>query len=131
MASRVKLLLVVVILVLVGGGIAAYKNVTLGLPLRAGDMPAEWMIEAKMTFLATGGKVRAELSLPSAAVDEGLSPEAGSVGYNYYVEKDRGEYTAVWTSEKQTENQALYYRVTPIFNGDGAVLIDDRFGIAV
>ena len=111
MASRIKLLFVVVILVLIGGGIAAYKNVTLGLPLRAGDMPPEWMIEAKLTFLAEGGKVRAELSIPGAAVDEGLSPEAGSVGYNYYVEKDAGEYTAVWSSEKQSENQALYYRI--------------------
>ena len=32
MASRIKLLFVVVVLVLIGGGIAAYKNVTLGLP---------------------------------------------------------------------------------------------------
>jgi hypothetical protein len=111
MASRIKLLIVVILLTLIGGGIAAYKHVTLGLPLRVGYMPPEWMIEAKLTFLADGGKVRAELSLPAAAVDEGLSPEAGSVGYNYYVEKDAGEYTAVWTSEKQNENQALYYRV--------------------
>lgn len=112
MASRIKLFLVVFILTAVGGGIAAYKSVKLGLPISASDKPAEWMIEAKLTFIAEDGKVRAELSIPAAAVDEGLSPEAGSVGYNYYVEKDRGEYTAVWTSEKQSENQALYYRVS-------------------
>jgi hypothetical protein len=111
MASRIKLFLVVFILTAIGGGIAAYKSVKLGLPFSASDKPPEWMIEAKLTFIAEGGKVRAELAIPSAAVDEGLSPEAGSVGYNYYVEKDRGEYTAVWTSEKQSENQALYYRV--------------------
>ena len=111
MASRIKLLFVVVVLVLIGGGIAAYKNVTLGLPLRAGHQAPEWMIEAKLTFIADDEKVRAELSIPAAAVDEGLSPEAGSVGYNYYVEKDQGEYTAVWTSEKQSQNQALYYRI--------------------
>jgi len=111
MASRIKLLLVVGILTVIGGGIAAYKHVKLGLPLSVSDKPPEWMIEAKMTFIADGSKVRAELSIPAAAVDEGLSPEAGSVGYNYYVEKDQGTYTAVWTSEKQIENQALYYRV--------------------
>ena len=111
MASRIKLLFVVIVLVLIGGGIAAYKNAVLGLPLRAGYLPPEWMIEAKLTFLADDEKVRAELSIPAAAVDEGLSPEAGSVGYNYYVEKDQGEYTAVWTSEKQSQNQALYYRI--------------------
>jgi len=114
MASRVKLLLVVLILTAIGGGIAAYKHVKLGLPLRAGELPERWIIEAKITFLAPpeGGKVSARLSLPSAAIDENIGQEAGSVGYNYYVEKDRGEYTAIWASEKQTGNQAIYYRIS-------------------
>ncbi|MCW1921000.1 inactive transglutaminase family protein [Luteolibacter arcticus] len=114
MASRVKLLLVVIILTAIGGGIAAYKHVKLGLPLRAGALPEQWLVEAKITFLAApeGGKVSARLSLPAAAVEEGIGQEAGSVGYNYYVEKDRGEYTAIWASEKQAGNQAIYYRVS-------------------
>ncbi|WP_193213194.1 UUP1 family membrane protein [Luteolibacter marinus] len=114
MASRIKLILVVAILSLIGGGIAAYKHVELGLPLRVGDLPEQWLVEAKITFIADGGKVNARLSLPAAAIDEGLGKDAGSVGYNYYVDKDLGEYTAVWTSEKKEkdENQAIYYRVS-------------------
>jgi hypothetical protein len=114
MASRIKLILVVLLLTAIGGGIAAYKHVKLGLPLRAGELPEQWLIEAKITFIAPpeGGKVSARLALPAAAIDEGLGQEAGSVGYNYYVVKDLGEYTAVWTSEKQMENQAIYYRVS-------------------
>ncbi len=114
MASRVKLLLVVLLLTAIGGGIAAYKHVKLGLPLRAGELPERWLVEAKITFIAAseGGKVSARLSLPASAVEEGIGQEAGSVGYNYYVEKDRGEYTAIWASEKQAGNQAIYYRVS-------------------
>jgi hypothetical protein len=114
MASRIKLLLVVLILTAIGGGIAAYKHVHLGLPLRAGELPEQWLVEAKITFLSSpeGGKVSARLALPAAAVEEALGQEAGSVGYNYYVEKDQGEYTAIWASEKQTGNQAIYYRVS-------------------
>ncbi len=114
MASRIKLFLVVFILTAIGGGIAAYKHARLGLPLRAGELPEQWLVEAKITFIAPpeGGKVSARLSLPAAAVEEGLGQEAGSVGYNYYVEKDQGEYTAIWASEKQADNQAIYYRVS-------------------
>lgn len=114
MASRVKLFLVVLFLTAIGGGIAAYKHVRLGLPLRAGALPEQWLVEAKITFMAPqeGGKVSARLSLPASAVDEGIGQESGSVGYNYYVEKDRGEYAAIWASEKQSGNQAIYYRVS-------------------
>jgi hypothetical protein len=114
MASRIKLLLVVLLLTAVGGGIAAYKHVKLGLPLRAGELPEQWLIEAKITFIAPpeGGKVSARLSLPAAAEEEGIGQESGSVGYNYYVDKDQGEYTAIWASEKQSGNQAIYYRVS-------------------
>ncbi len=111
MASRIKLLAVVFLLALVGGGIAAYKNTKLGIPLRVGERPAEWLVEAKVTFLAEGSRVRAELSLPAAAIEEGLGQQAGSIGYNYHVARDRGEYAAVWTSEAKAGNQALYYRV--------------------
>ena len=114
MASRIKLFLVVLFLTAIGGSIAAYKHVKLGLPLRAGELPERWLVEAKITFIAPpeGGKVSARLSLPAAAIEEGIGQEAGSVGYNYYVEKDRGEYTAIWASEKQSGNQAIYYRVS-------------------
>lgn len=140
MASRIKLFLVVLLLTAIGGGIAAYKHVKLGLPLRAGQLPEQWIVEAKITFLANDGKVSARLSLPAAAVEEGLGQEAGSVGYNYYVEKDRGEYTAIWASEKQTGNQAIYYRVNfpkrsrsggePMPNSGGGLPVAENPGIS-
>lgn len=111
MASRIKLLAVVLLLVALGGGLATYKNVKLGIPLWAGQRPAEWLVEAKVTFFGSGSKVRAELSLPAAAIEEGLGQEAGSIGYNYHVARDQGEYSAVWTSESKADSQSLYYRV--------------------
>lgn len=129
MQSRITLILVVVVLSLIGGGIAAYKHLTLGLPLRAGDLPEQWLLEAKITFLANGDKVNAKLSLPAAAIDEGLGQNAGSVGYNYYIDRNIGEYTAVWTSEKQDGNQAIYYRISfPRRSKSGGEPISNREG---
>jgi hypothetical protein len=114
MASRIKLLLVVIFLAALGGGVAAYKHIKLGLPLRPGALPEQWLVDAKITFIAPpdGGKVGVRLSLPAVAVEEGIGQEAGSVGYNYFVEKNQGEYTAIWASEKQAGNQAIYYRIS-------------------
>ena len=111
MASRIKLLAIVLILTLAGGGIAAYKHVTLGIPLMVGNKPAEWLVEAKVSFIATGKPVTARLSLPVSAIDENLGFDARSAGYSFIVEKDRGEYSAIWSADEKIDNQALYYRV--------------------
>lgn len=111
MASRIKLLAVVFLLTLLGGGIAAYKHVKLGIPLLVGDKPAEWLVEAKVSFIATGKPVMARLALPAAAVENKIGIDARSAGYNFITENDKGDYEAVWSADKKEGNQALYYRV--------------------
>jgi hypothetical protein len=111
MSSQAKLFIAVVVLCAVGGGLAAYKNQKLGVPFWQDEKVEEWMVEAKISFLATGRDVTARLSLPSRAVDQGAGQEAGSLGYSYSVEDDQGEYTAIWSAGKREEGQALYYRV--------------------
>ena len=111
MASRIKLLAIVLVLTIAGGGLAAYKHVNLGIPLMVGNKPAEWLVEAKVSFIATGKPVTARLSLPAAAIDENLGFDARSAGYSFIVEKDQGEYSAIWSADEKIDNQALYYRV--------------------
>ncbi|GAA5477314.1 UUP1 family membrane protein [Haloferula helveola] len=111
MASRIKLIAIVLVLTLLGGGLAAYKHVNLGIPLMVGKKPTEWLVEAKVSFIATGDPVTARLSLPTVAVDKEMGVDARSAGYSFMVEDDLGEYSAVWSADEKEGNQALYYRV--------------------
>lgn len=111
MASRIKLLALVVLLTLVGGGLAAYKHVRLGIPMIVGERPSEWLVEGKVSFIATGEPVTARLSLPDVAVERKMGVDARSAGYSFVVENDLGEYTALWSADRKEGTQALYYRV--------------------
>lgn len=111
MSAQAKLLISVAVLCAIGGSLATYKTKKLGVPFWQDEKVEEWLVEARVSFLATGRDVKARLSLPSSAVDQGAGQEAGSLGYDYNVEDDRGEYTAVWSARKREEGQALYYRV--------------------
>ena len=105
------MLAAVALLIAVGGGMAAYKCSNLGVPFWEGERVDEWIVEAKVSFLATGRDVKARLALPTIAVEQSGGQESGSLDYSYEVEKDRGEYTAFWSSGPREEGQALYYRV--------------------
>ena len=83
----------------------------LGVPFFEGERVDEWLVEAKVSFLATGKEVKARLSLPAIAVERGGGQESGSLGYHYNVEDDKGEYAAVWSSREREDSQALYFRV--------------------
>lgn len=114
------MLAVVVLLTLVGGGIAAYKHVELGIPLQVERKPFQWLVEAKLTFLATGQPVTARLAVPENAAEDKVGYDSRSAGYSFNPERDRGTYTAVWSADNQEGAQALYYRVRfPIQGIDG------------
>ena len=105
------MILAVALLVLAGGGLAGYKATRLGVPFWKGEQVHDWQVEARVSFLATGKRVKARLSLPTAAVEQKSGQESGSLGYHFNIEKNLGEYTAVWSAENREENQALYFRV--------------------
>jgi len=111
MASRIKLLAIVLLLTLVGGGVAAYKHVQLGIPLVVGRKPAEWLVEAKVSFFATGDPVTAKLSLPPLSAEAMKAVESRSIGYSFTPENDLGQFAAVWSSDEKEGPQALYYRL--------------------
>ena len=111
MSARWKLAIAVLVLIFLGGGVAAYKARTLGVPFWRGEHVEDWLVEARVSFLATGKRVKARLSLPTQALGQKNNQESGSLGYHYNLEKESGEYTAIWASEHRDESQALYFRV--------------------
>lgn len=111
MSARFKLLAAVCVLCLAGGSVAAYKHIRLGMPFWSSDRLDEWLVEAKVSFLATGMPVRASLALPGLANSEGASQEAGSAGYGYHRDSAGEDARAVWTARDRTGPQALYFRI--------------------
>ncbi|WP_411827813.1 UUP1 family membrane protein [Luteolibacter sp. AS25] len=111
MSAQAKLLSAVVALIVIGGGLAAYKTQKLGVPFWEDQGADEWLVEAKVSFLATGRPVKASLSLPEEAVVGKGIQESGSLGYHFDIEDNRGEYTAIWSANERDDGQALYYRV--------------------
>jgi hypothetical protein len=109
MNAKWKLIVAVAVLILLGGGISAYKTYRLGVPFWRGEQVHDWQVEARITFFATGKRVKARLSLPAIAVEEKSGRESGSLGYHYHIEPDHGEYTAVWSAEEREEAQALVF----------------------
>ncbi len=112
MSAQAKLITAVVLLVLLGSGLAAYKSQKLSVPFWEGERVDELLVEAKVSFVATGKSVIASLSLPSDIVGRSAGQDSGSLGYNYDVRTEGDELTAIWDSSRELEDgQALYYRV--------------------
>lgn len=116
MSAQLKMFLSVALLILIGGGIASYKSNKLGVPFWQNQRIDEWMVEAKLSFLATGRDVTVSLSLPAGSSQQSAGQESGSLGYSYHVETSLNEQTAIWSAREREGPQALYYRVR--FNVD-------------
>lgn len=111
MTARWKLWIAVLLLIAVGGGIAAHKVLNLGVPFWQGGHADEWEIEAKVSFIANGKKLKARLALPAVVKENPAGQRSGSLGYHFNIERDGVRRTAVWTAEGRQEQQALYYRL--------------------
>ncbi len=96
---------------LVGSGLAGYKSRVLSVPFWEGERVDEWLVEAKVSFVATGKEVKAMLSLPSDGIKKDAGQESGSLGYHYDVQPEGDELTAIWSSREREDAQALYYRI--------------------
>ncbi|MGD7651790.1 MAG: UUP1 family membrane protein, partial [Verrucomicrobiales bacterium] len=122
MSSKWKLITAVMMLCLIGGGVAVYKVSSLGVPFWPGEQVYDWQVEARVTFFATGRRVKARLALPRANVTDRRGRESGSLGYHYNIETERGGQTAVWAAENRDGKQSLYYWVR--FPGAGTSAAD-------
>lgn len=110
MSAKIKLAVVVWFLVLLGSGVAAYKCLLLGVPFWRGEQVYDWQIEAKVNFYADGKRVSARLSLPEV-IEEDSAVDSGSLGYHFFVQKESGKSTAVWSTKNKDGAQSLYFRV--------------------
>jgi transglutaminase-like putative cysteine protease len=102
-----------------GCGLAAYKWLALGYPIQPSATVDTWVIEARLSFEATGGATKASLLIPHnppgfTLLDENFV----SRGYGLVTEEVGGNRQAVWTTRRPSGAQALYYRTSVVKNSD-------------
>lgn len=92
-------------------GLAGYKALVLGYPVKPDASIDTWLVEAKLDFEALGGATRASLRIPQdppgfTVLDENFI----SRGYGLTTEADASGRQTVWTARRTLGSQALYYR---------------------
>ncbi len=112
MSARVKVYITAAVLVLIGLGMALYKNLVLGFPMFPGNQQAVWTIEAEVNFLASNESVVASLALPSRSPKISiLQEDSASSGYGFIEETSGSMRRGVWSKRNARGQQALYYRI--------------------
>lgn len=107
--------IIAALLMLAGLGIAAHKWLKLGYPVRASETVDTWMVEARLTFDATGGAAKAVLLIPRNPVGfTTLEENFVSRGYGLVTEDSGANRQAVWTTRRPSGSQALYYRTSVV-----------------
>lgn len=104
------LFLYVGLLFLVGGGLAVWKIVMKGYSLVPGQVAAEWIVEGRIVFKATGDPVKVILALPKHLEEKVIATEAASVGYGFQQDRS-GDWKALWTARSRSGPQRIFYRL--------------------
>lgn len=117
--SRLHVPLLAATLLAAGCGLAAYKWLVLGYPVQPSETVDTWVIEARLSFEATGGATKASLLIPRSppgftVLDENFV----SRGYGLVTEETGGNRQAVWTTRRPSGFQALYYRTSVVKSTD-------------
>ncbi len=116
MTSRNQIYLISSVLIFIGLGLTLYKYFFLYFPLTPGSVRTVWNVEAKITFDADSQLVSANLALPSKQSGyEILDETFASSGYVFNIESQGEQRRAIWSEDKASGQQNLYYslQVTP------------------
>ncbi|WP_370307890.1 inactive transglutaminase family protein [Sinimarinibacterium flocculans] len=110
---RWHLPVLVAVLTVTAVSLIVYKVRALGYPMTPAEEIQSWIIEARLSFEATGGAAKAELAIP-------LDPPGYSIldenfvsrGYGLQTERRSNNRVAIWSTRRPSGRQALYYRTT-------------------
>ena len=102
------------LLVVAGVGGTVYKVTQFGLPFLPGEAAVRWVVEARVSFFATGHPVRVSLALPDSGEEGvGFGESAAALQYGFHTTRnERGENRrGIWTARSKSGPQVVYYRV--------------------
>ncbi|MDR4499722.1 MAG: inactive transglutaminase family protein [Candidatus Scalindua sp.] len=112
MHSKLQFYIIIFFLALIGFGLTFYKCFFFEYPLLPGKYEEVWIVEAKITFTAEGGPVKASFFTPGATPGYLIQNEDfASTNYGFTKTKDEYGWRANWHAREVKGFQTLYYRV--------------------
>ena len=109
MKQRIQLTIIVVVLALLGSGLALYKHFKLGFPFFPTKKETVWTVEATLTFKADGGPAQVSFNLPDAGEFHSIMDRKSvAKGYTYEIRDGR----AVWETQNAKGPQTLFLQAT-------------------
>ncbi|MGJ8671849.1 inactive transglutaminase family protein [Rubritalea sp.] len=118
MKARLQLRAVILILLVLGVGIASYKRFSIGYPFFPKEKTDVWTIEAKLSFQADAEPVKVKFAVPGEYGNLRVLEESGaSSDYGFIPaalpSENTGLYrTVTWAKDYADGPQELYYRVS-------------------
>lgn len=100
-----------VLMALSGIVLAVLRHFITGTPFLPGQERSVWLVEARVDFVASGGPVTANLSLPDVQSPgfDLYEEQAASPGYGFTILEAGGNRRAEWTKREASGEQSLYY----------------------
>lgn len=97
---------------------AYYKIVYWKFNFRPGQATSVWSIDAHISFKPTGDPINVSLAVPTEPIKFKILNE-DIVAKGYQIKKDTDQGRIVLTSQPQTSDQDIYYRLT-IYDNEGS-----------
>lgn len=98
-------------LIVTGLGLAYFKHVQLGFPIKSDLVEEAWTVQARLQMRAGTGPIRVEFQLPQATPGLGRLRESFiSRGYGLAVEASGNDRIAHWTIRRASGQQSLFYQ---------------------
>ena len=112
MTQRGPFVFLVVLLLLAGVGVAAFRQQEYRIPLLPGAQQTVWEVEARISFRARGGTAQAYLTLPPNQDGFRVVSETGaSSGFGFELGTLRSQRRAHWTKRNAQGEQILFYKL--------------------
>lgn len=124
--SRTPFYLMVVMLILIGIGIAVVRHMQTDLPFFPGEKKAVWLVEARINFIAQDTST-VTLALPDQNPHFRLfSEQAASPGYGFSIVGPVGERRGEWSKRDVKGMQTLYYKAQFVAEENPQALSDRK-----
>ena len=108
MKQRIQIIAIIIVLIALGAGAAAYKHIKLGFPLFPEQKETVWAIEATIRFTGLGGPAQVSVNMPKTDSLSITGRQSVTKGYTFERQKDQG----VWTTDKADGDQKIFFRTT-------------------
>jgi len=124
MINRLPFYLFVAALVIIGLALSLYRHSVYGVPWLPGESRAQWEVEARIAFDATGDPVKASMAAPNSQQGFILINEStSSQGYGVALQENEGKRSAQWAIRSAEGKQLIYYKARFLVDPDAEYTI--------